>query len=504
MKDLKELVYIVSKNKLKAVELLDTSKSNRVSAFYEKLAKNELENDKEALDYFFPNAKASTPYRKLKAALRKKLVNTLFFIDLKQASYTDRQRAYYECHKEWAAAKMLLGKNAWDACVEICERILKYAIKYEFTEMALDLLRILRLHYSTRMGNHRKFEAYKKMHQEYEAVLIAENKAELLYCELVMPYVNNRSTKEGLQELALRYFGEIEASMKAFSSYQLHLYGSMIRLMTFTVANDYRNALAVCDDIIAFFEAKPYKAHTPLQAAYYQKLVCHSQLRQFQQGKLAAQKCITLIEEGAVNWFRYHELYFSLAMHTGQYQEAYSIFIKVTAHKRFAYLPSNDQELWTIFEAYLYYLKDIQKISPSVDEKRFNKFRLGRFLNQTPIFSKDKRGMNIAILAVQILLLIQQKKYNRAIDRLEAIEKYCNRYLHKDDTIRSYYFIKMLLAIPMASFHRRGVARHAAPYLEKLKKTPLESARQSYKVEIVPYERLWEFALDSLGERVYV
>ncbi|MCB0553191.1 MAG: hypothetical protein KDD02_06530 [Phaeodactylibacter sp.] len=504
MKDLKELVYIVSKNKLKAIERLDTNKANRVSAFYEKLVNNDLEDDKEALEYFFPNAKNSTPYRKLKAMLRKRLISTLFSIDFKQPSYTDRQRAYYECHKEWAAAKILLGKNAWDACVEICERILKYAIKYEFTEMTLDLLRILRLHYSTRMGNQGKFEEYKKMHQEYEAVFIAENKAELFYCELVMPYVKNQAAKEGLQELALQYFGEIKASMEEHSSYQLHLYGSMIRLMTFTMVNDYRNALAVCDDMIDFFEAKPYEANTPLQAAYYQKLVCHSQLRQFLQGKLAAQKCIALIEEGSVNWFRYHELYFSLAMQTGQYQEAFDIFYKVTAHRRFAYLPSNDQEIWIIYEAYLYYLADIEKISLPMGEERFNKFRLGRFLNQTPIFSKDKRGMNVAILVIQTLFLIQQKKYNRAIDRLEAIEKYCNRYLRKDDTIRSYYFIKMLLAIPMASFHRRRVARHAAPYLEKLKKTPLESARQSYKIEIVPYEQLWEFALDSLEERVYV
>ncbi|MCB9274396.1 MAG: hypothetical protein H6564_10175 [Lewinellaceae bacterium] len=503
MKSLKEIVYIVTKNKLKAIELLDTSKRSRVSAFYEKLANNELETDEDALQYFFPGAADKTPYRKLKASLRKKLINSLFFLDLKQPSYNDRQRAYYECHKEWGAAKILLGKNAWDACVEICERILKYALKYEFTEMALDLLRILRLHYSTRVGDLKRFEEYKQAHQLYEAMFIAENKAEQYYCELVIPYVNNRSTKEGQQLLALEYYSALRPLMEKYDSYRLHLYGSMIRLMTYTIVNDYRNALSVCDDVIAFFEAKPYDAHTPLLAAYYQKLVSYTQLREFPQGKLAAQKCLGLVEEGAVNWFRYYELYFILAMFTGQYQDAYEIYCGVSAHPRFAYLPSNDREIWAIYEAYQHYLADIGRIRPAKQEKRFSKFRLGRFLNQTPIFSKDKRGMNVAILAIQALFLIQQKKYNRAIDRLEAIEKYCNRYLHKNDTIRSYYFIKMLLAIPQANFHRQGVVRHAAAYLEKLQSVPLESAQQSAKIEIVPYERLWEFALDSLEEKVY-
>lgn len=502
MNSLRDIVYIVKRNKLKAIELPHTSTRSRASAFYTKLAKDELHTDEEALQFFFPGVKNTAPYRKLKASLRKKLISALFFLDLKQSSYTGRQRAYYECHKEWAAAKILLGKNAWSACVEISERILKYALKYEFTEMTLDLLRMLRLHYATRIGDSKRFGEFKRKHEEYEELFIAENKAELLYCELVIPYVNNQSTKGGLQQLAQEYFEQIRPSLEKFSSYRLHLYGSMIRLMTFTMVNDYPNALRVCDDMIAFFEAKPYEAHTPLLAAYYQKLVCYTQLRQFQEGKLAARKCLALVEEGVVNWFRYHELFFMLAMHTAQYQDAYEIYCGVAAHPRFSYLPSNDREIWAIYEAYLHYLADIGKVQPARQEKRFSRFRLGRFLNQTPIFSRDKRGMNVAILVIQILFLIQQKKYNLVIDRFEAIGKYCNRYLHKNDTVRSYYFIKMLLTIPMADFNWKGVSRRAAPFLEKLKNAPLESAQQGHKIEIVPFEELWELALEALKEKV--
>lgn len=499
MNELKELAYVVTRNKLKSIELLDTSRESRLLEFYDLLSREKLQSDEEALQHFFPDAGSTAPYRKLKSNLKKRLINALFFIDVKKPSYTNRQRAYYECHKEWAAAKMLLGKNAWDACIDICERILRHAAQYEFTEMQLDLLRILRLNYSTRVPDLKKFESYRDLHAECEQLLIAENRAELLYCELLIHFVNSRSAKEDLQCTAAQYYEEIRPDMERFSSYRLQLYGHMVRMMTHTIANDYGGTLQVCRSMISFFESKSYDAHTPLLVAWYQKLVCHLQLRDFEDGEKAAMQCMALIEEGTVNWFKYHELYFLLAMHTERYDRAWTIYQEITRHRRFRFLPNNVKEIWTIYESYLYYLVQIDRIELPAEETSASSFRLGRFLNEVPIFSKDKRGLNVAILTIQILLLIREEKYDQAIDRIEAIEKYCARYLHKDETIRSYYFIKMLLCIPAASFDPETVEEKAEKYKRKLLENSQESAHQTHKVEIVPYEKLWEFALASLA-----
>ena len=40
-------------------------------------------------------------------------------------------------------------------------------------------------------------------------------------------------------------------------------------------------------------------------------------------------------------------------------------------------------------------------------------------------------------------------------------------------------------------------------YLTQLKKTPLEVANQPHEVEIIPYEILWEMALNSLENKFY-
>ena len=498
MEPLRELAFIVNKNKLKAIDILDPSQNTLVANLYHQVLSKKFNSEKELAKNALPN-RSRAIYRQVKASLKNKLINSLFLMDNKQPNFTDRQKAYYECHKQWAAAKMLLGKNAWDACIEICERILKHTLQYELTELTVDLLRVLRLNYSTRTVNKRLYNKYNAMLQEYEHILLAENEVERHYCELIIHYINSRSRKENLIEQAQKSSNSIDCLMKQYDTYRLHLYGSMIKLMVHTTKNEYERTLDVCDEIIHFFKAKPYQATNPLQAAYYQKLICYSQLCQFEEGKKVAKQCLAITEEGVVNWFKYYELYIIFLMHTDNYTEAFQVYQKVTSHRRFVFQSSDSKEIWSIYEAYLHYLIALGLVELNENQDKFPRFRIGRFLNNTPIFSKDKRGLNVAILTVQFLFLLQQKKYNKAIDRLEAIEKYCTRYLNKDDTIRSYYFIKMLLTIPTASFNNKRVIRHAERYHRKLEGVPLETAHQVHKIEIIPYEKLWSFVLASLS-----
>ncbi|MCB0528632.1 MAG: hypothetical protein KDC65_09175, partial [Saprospiraceae bacterium] len=77
-------------------------------------------------------------------------------------------------------------------------------------------------------------------------------------------------------------------------------------------------------------------------------------------------------------------------------------------------------------------------------------------------------------------------------------EQYCYRHLRGEDTQRSYNFLKMLLQIPMGQFDRKMVEPKAARYLEKLRAIPLQLANQTHEIEIIPYEDLWDYALQSL------
>jgi hypothetical protein len=71
--------------------------------------------------------------------------------------------------------------------------------------------------------------------------------------------------------------------------------------------------------------------------------------------------------------------------------------------------------------------------------------------------------------------------------------------LRKDAQFRSNCFIQLVLLIPISGFHRKSVERRADKYLKKLESMPLELVRQPYEAELIPFEKLWQIALDSLG-----
>lgn len=503
MEILKELSQIINRNKVKSIEILNPNTKSKVNTFYQALADGSISDDDEAASKLYPKLPAdSSNYRKLKASLKRKMINTLFFIDTKRNNYTDRQAAYYECYKNWAAANILLGKSAYKSCLDLCMKTLRYAKKYEFTELSRDIIKLLRLHYSAQLGDAKNYRKYRNDYEKYDTICLWENKAELYYSDLIVEYVNNKAMKKFLVDAAKEYLAELLPKTEQLSTYRFHLYTKLIQIMASSAENNFQEILVLGQEMETFFRNKKYDAFTPIQISCYYQLMACTQLKKFEEGEKVAQRCIDLMDEGSFNWFKYHELYFTLAMHSGAYDTAYSLYKRVHEHPRFKYMPSSLSEIWLIFGAYLSYLKDLGKIGIT-DDDELHKFKLGRFLNSTPIFSKDKRGMNIAILTIQILFLVSNKQFDKAIDKLDAIEKYCSRYLFHDETIRSYYFIRMLMSMVQGNFHKAAVKRKAGAYLKKLGSVPLEDANQTYKIEVIPYEQLWELAYSSLDMKIY-
>lgn len=380
----------------------------------------------------------------------------------------------------------------------LAEETIKTALHFEFSDIAIDIARVLRLHFGLREGNQKKYQYYDDLCTSLSEIITWEDTAEQLYAGLTINYVNSKSTKIDIRDQARQALSKLAEGAEKAPTYRFLLSSYLLQLMVSTAANDYASAAEACKKAIETFESKKYSTHLPLQIFYYQLLVCYTQIRDYNRGAQAALKCQDFLTEGSFNWFKYLELEFVLSIHTQRYQEAYEVYCRATASSKFQGMPENVRETWSIYEAYLHFLVNLEKIRPTGDDARFNNFRLGKFLNMVPVYLKDKRGMNIPILVVHILLMIQQNRYDEAIDRMEAIAKYCSRYLVRDDSFRSNCFIKLLLLIPANSFHQAAVIRKASGLLQKLKSMPLELARQSHEIEIIPYEHLWALTIQLL------
>lgn len=450
MNILKELAIIVTKNKIKATHILGNSDS-KIDQFYEGLSSGLFDSDQEASEALYGEPNSGSSYRKLKLQLKNRLINHLFLIDIKQASFSSRQTAFYECYKTWAAVKILQSKNAREASIELAQKVFKAAQKYEFIELSLLAAKELKNHYGIFVGEVKNYEKYKTHCKDLFDINLKEDQLETLYTDLTIHYVNNKATKEELHPVAKRVYKEIKTDLGYITTYKMQLYGGLIEAMIYTTVNDYVATLDVSNRMIRFFQSKPFSTTTALQIWNYQKLVCLRQLKRYQDGKDLVEQCAKLFKKDSFNWFKFQEEYFILCMYTRQYDTGEEIINKISNHPSIQFMPESIQEIWKIYEAYILFVINAQDAGQA---SRNRQFKLHKFLNETPVFSKDKKGMNVSIMIIYLLFLILQRRDDEAIDKIEAIEKYCTRYLNNDETRRSYYFIKLLLLFPRCNFEQ--------------------------------------------------
>ncbi|MBK7936603.1 MAG: hypothetical protein IPJ82_05725 [Lewinellaceae bacterium] len=499
MQGLKELVLLLQRHNIHPLKHLSGTGEgkSKLLAFYDGIIRNKFNSDEEAAIALYKEEGGGSKYRKLKSDLRERLLDAVININTELEHYSDYQKAYYDCHKQWVMVRFLTGQNANTAALALANRLLRQSEKFDFTLLCMDIASYLRIQYGLRESNDKRFKEANQLFDQYRKLYDAECLAEELYSTLVVRTVNNRSAQDEVHRLAIEYYERIEPLLHEYHSYKLNMYGYMIGLMLYTTVNDYEEALKYCEKAIDFFNKRPYEARVPLQIFYYQHLIGNIHLRRFEEGRKSVQHCIRLMEDGTFNWFKFKELNLLLLLHIKQYEQAAEVLLGTLEHPRFEFLPENARELWRIYEPYVYYLTTLGKIKSPLK----NKFKLAKFINEVPIFSKDKSGMNIAILVIKILIQLQEHKYSRVLDEVEATEQYCYRHLRGEDTQRSYNFLKMLLQIPMGQFDKNTVVPKAERYLEKIKAIPLQLANQTHEIEIIPYEDLWDYALESLETR---
>ncbi len=451
-------------------------------------------SEAEAAKHLYGDASALGPLRSLKSKTKERLLSAIFLLEPNEATLGDRQQAYYECQRRWATAIALSARRVSTVAIEQLEHMLRYAQHFEFTELAMGAAFHLRHHYGAIMGDVEKYRHYRELYRQYQALWVVENEAEELYTDIISTLANTRAPQQEMGQLAAGYFRRIEPHLKQHTSFRLHLNGRLLQMLVHSSANDYRTVATLCEDALTFFQSKPYRSQLALQIFYYQLVVCCVHLRDFGRGQAVIRQYAHIYERGSFNWFKIQELWFLLALHTQHYDDAFDTCTAVLQEADLAKQPQPLQETWKINEAYAQFLARIRR----ADRLPNPNFRMGKFLNEIPTFSKDKRGMNIPVLIVQMLFDLLNKRYDAAIDRVEALGKYADRYVRKNDHFRSNCFLKMLLQIPHAAFHREAVVRKAQRYRDMLSQMPIEIANQPHEIEIIPYEDLWEMILELL------
>lgn len=499
MDKLKEIINLLDLNKTKSIDIIDgkANGNTKIMQFYNGIRENKFENDEDAKKHLYPDTSDSNAYYKLKHTLRERLFNTVFFIDVKASKHSNIHNAYLNIQKITSLVQILVTKGLKLNAIYMAKKGLKIAEKYEFTGEQLFLARVLRFHDAVLSGKNKQLEEYNKTIENCTNLLRSEVKIEGLFYQILILYVNSKTSKPFIYDTAVQYLNELEPYKPSKPSANWIYYYTMIQVAKYMSVNDYSQTLTICNDALAKIQSLSFKHTKSIINISSQAISCCIQLKLYKQGEDFIKMGVENIPKGMFNWFKYKELHLTLCFHTKNYKKAWKIYNESISNKKFKKLPNNIREVWKIFEAWLYFFIQAGKIELD-DEYSKKNFRIAKYANEVPIFFKDKRGLNVPILISQIALFLQQKKFDTIIDRIEAIEKYKDRYLDKEYNFRSNVFIRMLMVIPKVSFDKKRIIEKTQKERLLLDEVSLDLANQSADIEILPYENIWESILEQL------
>ncbi|MCC6724260.1 MAG: hypothetical protein IT258_07080 [Saprospiraceae bacterium] len=502
---LQELIHLVTKYKRKEVKVLgyNPDANDRYEIFYNLLAEGKLNTDDEAARHFFGTDKAGSyiEYRNLRNSFFKRLVNTFFFIDVKKAEFNDAQAALHTCYRNMAAVKMLVAREARHAAHEIAEKTIEQAVKFELTEVVLELARNLLGYYTYIEQDERKRSYYERLVDESYETLGTTIQAEKMYLELIAPYVKSKASKPWVSEKAAEALVVLGPFVQKHHAHRLHFLFHLISRLERASVHDHVGTAEVCKRAIRYFEGRFATPKSVPGMFAHTLIVSLTMLRKYEEAEEWAKYAENLVEPGIHNWFKGLEQQIVLQFHKQDYPAALIVYQKASSHKHFGHLATIEQQTWKLYEAYIQLFIAAGKIKLTEAEQKKSGFRPTKFLNEVPEFAKDKRGMNIPVLIIHAIFLLYLKRHDDAYDRFLALDKYADRHLKEgDDAFRSYCFIKALLQIQKADFIRKGSEEKAADWIRRMSTQPVMLADAPHEVESIPYEHLWNMAMEALEQ----
>ncbi len=504
MEFLKDLISVVDKNKIKHIEIIGNGlpKNQKLYRLYDGILNGEFNSDSQACRILYGTNDLDKGYRNIKSRLEKRAMNTLFFIDLNSSSYSDLQKAHYNCYKNLAAAKFLAGRGARKASVKLSEKTLKIALKFELHDISINLLKDLRTYYGTLIGDQKKLKKYNGIFRQLKEDRDYEEKAREMYDLLASNFAKSKTIQQSQIKMAQLYAEELEPLLEKSTYRQFRLFAHFILVLRYQIENDHEGTIKACNQALHFFQNQKFESKHHIFNFLFKRLSSYTQLKHYKAADLDAKRCLTLVNEGSVNWFIVSQFYILLLFHSDKIQDGFEFYRKVRAIRNRKKSRSEvGKEFWNLIEAFIDYFIKIGKIEIP-PKKRKPRFDSNSFIKSVPAFSKDKRGMNIMILVLQILFLLDEKNQDEVIERMEALRNYTSRYLRKNDDFRSNCFIKMFLKIPESNYNKIALERNTKDLFKKLKSKPLDVADKPIEMEIIPFEMLWEMVLKSLERKL--
>jgi hypothetical protein len=496
MKNLIEISKIVTKKKVKKIEIFDEHslkhKNSKFNEFYEALQLGRFKNDRDAAKALYDCSPTDDKYRQLKSRFRKRLLNTLFFLDVNTPATSNYNRAYFTVNKDWTLVKILLSNNAIATAAGLAKHILTIALKFKFADVIVNSARILR-EYASLIDDEKEFEVYDQYAKQYQDVLNAEIRSEELLQRVQMNYHKPPLKSQDLKDKIDIYCDALVSLSELYESPVIYYNMFMVWAYRYEMLNDYNSVVEVCERAEKYIHDNPIYYRDDVASNFYlKKMTAYLHLRDFKNGKITADASVAKFPVGSDTWFMVMEQYFLLSMHTANYVNALAVFNETVNNVKFKRLNTIEKERWKVYEVYLNFIVEHLGANNAALVAPANRnFRLSRFLSEQVVLPRELRPLTGLALIAQVLFFCEKKSFNAAQERIEKLKMFAYKNLKKEEFYRMIQFIRLLQQLVKADFKSSEISLEAK-YFSRLEENPFKYRGLLAELEVLPLEYVWE------------
>lgn len=432
----------------------------------------------------------------LKNKMKDHLINSLITTNLKYRSTRDQSNELYSIVKESVAARALISLDDRDTAALLLEKSLEKAIERELTD---DIIIKLKLLINLNISKHidaKKINDYYELFLKWHNVLAHETKSSFYTTQMVLyRTLHLDNINDDLAEQWKSWTNELKFETSVNTFYYEYT-SFLVEQNYLECIRDYETIINNCNLIEQRLKTTLRVQPVIISAISCRKMWALLHLKQFDKCSQQGKRTLRYLQNRSNNWYRVNYYLLKSYLYSRDYTSSLALVNDIFSIKN---LKAADHfiELFTLITGYLYLIKD-SGIDPVLQDLPLPEFRMARFLNSAPIYSKDKSGMNISILLLQIAFMLQKKNFIKAADRIESLRSYASKYLRRNETFRSNCMMKMIMEMAKADFNPRKTERYTATLRAQLDEMPLHSIGGNIEVEVIPFEDLWEIIMRSL------
>lgn len=450
--------------------------------------------------------KPSAKFRKLKERVMDVLADQVLMIDRKAGNLSTDQRTYYAAHRDLIVAKILEGRGGKVAAKYFYNRAARRAKTYDLNFIGVCANQALRYYAGRFQRNERRFQHYHEQMLTCQLSMSAEREATEYYSRVVMAYGTSPKSQLRVRNMAAAFVDvlEVQYDVRSLGPSFAHPY-YLLRLAAVGATAGYTKLLPVITEATSFFSQSAKKFAVPLSSFYLSEFVIRILAQEYDVAESVRQKCESLLAAGTTQWLKLQEITVQFYMYANQIDKAihhYQLATKPLVDNTIE-CSSQLRERWLVIRLYLYLLHACDQHFPVPSPDPLGvKFKASRAFNNIPNLDKEKSGRNIPILFAQLLFTLFTGELTCFEQQLANAEKYITRHANHAEHFRSKCFFRLLMRLPGSDYRSDRFQKKAAGWLKKLTDNPLNTMGQSFEIEIIPYETLFQFIIHYLERRV--